>query len=255
MAVQPCSDYSGHPACQPPIIVRANSQDDEGLLDTLQRNETETPMQGLGTSNFRSDHKAFRNMVRGVWSRERALVVSCTLAERRPSTHLLRRGGKGRRRSQGCKKGGFALALLQLGYSVLISDVDAVMLSNPVTFFDMDPIVKLADVWVSTDSLSPSNDRCVASPRRKPRRLRTGRSRWDRIRHASVAAAAHTQAQSVNAHPPHVKRRETLVFVLASPGGCYLSPVSVQLPREGAGELHEEAAVVAVRSAHHGAER
>jgi len=54
------------------------------------------------------------------------------------------------------------LALLQLGYSVLISDVDAVMLSNPVKFFDVDPIVKLADVWVSTDSLSPSNDRCVA---------------------------------------------------------------------------------------------
>jgi hypothetical protein len=63
--------------------------------------------------------------------------------------------------AQGCKKGGFALALLQLGYSVLISDVDAVMLDNPVKFFDVDPIVKLADLWVSTDSLSPSNDRCV----------------------------------------------------------------------------------------------
>jgi hypothetical protein len=106
MVSQTCSDYSGHPVYQrtdprasdvwvfaakqlPRRRVgagAANSQDDEGLLDTLQRNETETPMQGLGTSNFRSDHKAFRNMVRaaGVVARGSPVVLCYPCGEGAP---------------------------------------------------------------------------------------------------------------------------------------------------------------------------
>ena len=74
----------------------ANSQDDEGLLDTLQRNETETPMQGLGTSNFRSDHKAFRNMVRAadVDARGSACRFVCPCGEDAPQRTFS--GGAGR---------------------------------------------------------------------------------------------------------------------------------------------------------------
>ena len=46
--------------------------------------------------------------------------------------------------------------MLQLGYDVLVSDVDAVFLNDPRPYLSADTVVAHADVWVSTDCLSPS---------------------------------------------------------------------------------------------------
>ena len=41
-------------------------QDDDGLMRLIEsRNEDVTPTEQLGQTDFRSNHKAFRNMVRG----------------------------------------------------------------------------------------------------------------------------------------------------------------------------------------------
>ena len=53
------------------------------------------------------------------------------------------------------------MALLQLGYSVLISDVDALVISDPSPFFESKEWKGKADLWVSSDCLSPSQDRCA----------------------------------------------------------------------------------------------
>lgn len=136
----------------------AYSLDDPGLLEQIPRNEEVTPMKDLGKADFRSDHKAFRNM--------------------------------------GARKGGFVLALLQLGYSVLISDADAVFIKDPVPFFSKGPLPEVADVWVSTDCLSIEADRGrarlpVEHQMRPPFRWwRKTKSKYDFEQNGNIAEAS-----------------------------------------------------------------
>ena len=60
--------------------------------------------------------------------------------------------------NMGALKAALILSIVESGWDVLMSDTDVVWLANPGDFFSLNGEMAFADVLVSSDSLSISND-------------------------------------------------------------------------------------------------